>query len=355
MELYVQDSVTKMKNPASWYVNPEMLKVIDTDSTRLLLHQLTQMEARFAEYEMQGMSFPEMATVVPIESGFDYVGYMQQIKTGQAEFLSRNATSFPKATSGMTPHISAVIPIGQGYTLNYFEEQSARRFGMSPANDGEIMCAEFIDQKLDEAFHKGGLNPDNLVVKGFFDWFNGGADAQINAGTSIHKVTLGTGQAGNTWALKTGAELLRDINALISAVYKNSKKSRIANKLAMGLNAWDELSKKTLLTEEGTIANLMGVVENMLLRKGIMLVVDPYLDRIDFDGTTDETWDGTAGSSAIVAYADAPTNIQFRANRRQVLRPYEYNGFVTTVNTFGLTAGVQVKNTYFAAYMKGID
>jgi hypothetical protein len=352
-ELYIVDSKSGLKNPSSWYINPQMLQVMDNNSTRLLLHEITQMEARFAEFEMQGLSFPEMCSVVPIESGFDYVGYKQQIKTGQAEFLSRNATSFPKATSGLIPNITPVIPIGICYQINYFEEASARRFGMSVDADGMMMAAEFIDQKLDEAFHFGGRNPDNLEIKGLVDYLNGGADAQINAGTSVHKVTLGTGQSGNTWALKTGREILEDVGNLIAAVWVNSSKRKRANKLAMGLNAWQQLNKKTLLTEEGTVARLLPYLEATY--GDVRFVVDPYLDRINFTGTANETWDGQAGSSAVIAYEDAPTNIQFRASRREILRPYEYSGFTTTVNTFGLTAGTQIKNTYSMAYMKGID
>jgi hypothetical protein len=239
------------------------------------------------------------------------------------------------------------------YTINYFEQQSSNRFGMRLENDNVMDCAQYIDQKLDEAFHFGGRNPDNLEIKGFFDYFNGGADAQVNAGTSIHKVTLTTGQAGNTWALKTGAEIMRDVGLLIADVWVNSKKAKRAKVLAMGLNDWQELQSKTLLTEEGTVALLMPRLQ--AAHPDVKFVVDPYLDRISFTGTANETWDGNAGSSAIVAYDDDVTNIQFRAEGREILRPYEYKGFTTTVNTFGLCAGVQIKNTFFAAYMKGTN
>lgn len=351
-EIFVLDQQTGMKIPASWFIASEQLEVMDSAETKHLLHEITQMEAQYAEFDTQGLSFPEWCVVEPVASWADYVGYEQKLKAGQAEFISRNATSFPTAKTGKRPHIFPVIPIGQAFRINYFDRLKALRRGESLESEGFTDIAEYIDQKLDEAFHLGGMNPDNLEVQGFFDYLNGGAPAQINAGTSIHKSTLGTGVGGNTWALKTGAEIVADVGTAISDVFKNSKKLKRATKLAMGLDAWGELSKKTLITDEGIVGKILPYLQATY--PTVTFVMDPYLDAIDFD-VPNETWDGQAGSGCIVAYDDSPMNIKFRANRREILRPYEHKGFTTTINAFGLTAGVVVKNTYFASYMKGVS
>src|SRR3989344_6373134 len=200
MKIYITDAFGN-KRPASWYLPHTILEVLDTNSTRFLLHELTQMEAQFAEFQTQGISFPELCMVESIASGFDYVSYKQKLKDGQAQFMSRNATDFPKISMGMRPYTSAVIPVGVGFDVNLFEQQAAQRFGMSIDTEGLADCAEYIDKKLDESWHSGGTNPDGLVNKGIFDYMNGGADAEIAAGTSIYNTPLSVGAGGNTWAL----------------------------------------------------------------------------------------------------------------------------------------------------------
>jgi hypothetical protein len=351
MNIFVTDSKGN-KRPASHYLSREMLDVMDSTGTKLTLEQLTQMEAQFAAYEFQSVSYPKLFSVSPIASGFDYVAYKQRLVDGRAEFISRNATDFPTTTSGMRPYVTPVIPIGMAYTVNYFEEASLNRFGMSVEQDGPMDCAEFIDQKLDEAAHKGGQNPDGLIIKGIFDYLNGGGQTQIDAGETIYKVTLGTGDAGNTWALKTGSEIYQDIANGIMAVQVNSKLKSVCKVVAMGLTPWQEFNKKLIVDENGSNVLLASVVQRAF--PGVAFVPDPYLDLISFDGTPHETWNGSAGSSAVLFLDNSPNNMQFRASTREILRPYETKGFTTKVNTFALTAGLQLKRAYSGAYMKGV-
>jgi len=353
-KVYIEDAQGR-KNPASWYIPQQVLEVITDSHTKYMLHELTQMEAQFAEEDYENVLFPRLGTVEPIASGFDYVAYKQRLKLGgQAEFLSRTATNFPTADNGMKPYISPVIPIGIAYTVGFFEQATAQRFGLSLDMQGMQDCAEHIDIKLEEAWHKGALNPDGLLIKGFFDYLNGGGATELAAGTSIYKSTLGTGQAGNTWALKTGLEILRDIETLIEDVTYNSKGAASVKKVLMGFASHKELGRKDIVTEDGRLLRMRPYLAETYPQ--IEFIPDSYLDLISFTGPTQETWDGGATTNAVIAYDDRPTHFKFRANRREIIRPYETSGGfqAVKVNTYGLTAGIQMRKTYGATYMKGV-
>lgn len=355
-KVFVQDSQGN-KTPASWFLPPQALEVMDTGSTRLLLSEVTKLEAQFAEYQFAGTTFRELFAVEPIEDGVDYVGYKQKLVSGKAEFISRNATSFPTVSTGMKPYMKPVIPIGIAYTINFFEERSLKRWGMSAEQDGPEDCAQYIDQKLDEGAHAGGQDPDGLEIEGVFDWMNGGG-SHATGGTSFYEVTLGTGVSGNTWALKTGAEIYADIAAGIMSVFTNSKKNCVCKVVAMGFTAYYEFSRKLITDSSGATVKLEPVVRAAF--PNVKFVIDPYLDAITHTkgaggGANNETWNGSAGSGAVLFLDNDRRNMIFRANDREILRPYEYSGFNTKVNTFGLTAGLQVKRTYAGSYMKGVS
>jgi hypothetical protein len=353
-EITIVDTETGLVYPASWYIPDHILILQDTNQTRHMLHELTEIEAEFAEYETEGTTFAESGSVKSIAAGFNAVAYKQKLKDGKAAFLSRNATSFPTVTQGMRPYHTDIIPMGVAYDINFFEQQAAARFGISIDVEGVQDCAEYIDNLLEEAWHKGGLNPEGLLVKGSFDWFNGGGANEIAAGTSIYKVALSTGDAGNTWALKTGNEIAVDVARGVEAVRVNSKNKATCNKIKLGLQANATLGEKFFVAEGGIAIPLRRYLKETY--PDIMWVVSSYYDAIDFDGTPQETWDGNAGSGAVHFYADSPNNFKFLANRREILRPYEGpRGFQTAkVNTYGLTGGIQMRRTYTQAYMKGV-
>lgn len=347
--LYVEDSITGEKLPASWYLPQQYLDAVSSDRAQFELQQITKMEAQLVSYETEGISFPELGTVETIEDGFDYIGYQQKLRDGgRAEFISRNATSFPRLSSGQKPFIQAVVPIGVGLNINYFERIKAQRLGMPLESDKLMDCREEIDRKLDQAWHFGGINPDGLEVKGMFEWFNGGQAGQLADGTSIAKVPLTTGVSGNTWALKTGEEVFADIAAGINAVLLQSEGARRVNKIAMGLIAWTELTKKLIHVERGGIMKLEGYLREAF--PGITWVIDTHFDAISLTNPY-ETFNG---QGAVLFYADAANNFSFSAKRFDILRPYEHQGFTTTINTFGLTGGIKMKKPFSLAYMKGV-
>lgn len=342
--------------PALLRVRPDVLALTDASDMPLLLHELTQMEQQFVMQEDAPPKFAELGVVKPVDAGFDYVAWRQQTHAGAAQFISRDQTNFPKVSLGSRPYIAPVIPTGVGFTVNFFQQQALNRFGIRPDMMGMTNCAEAIDLALDLAWHKGGTNPDALQVQGMFGFFNGGGANEIAAGTSIYKSTLGTGGSGNTWALKTGEEILVDIATGIADVYTNSKTARTCKKIAWGLNAQAQVSKKFIRDGSGSAVRL-----DLYLKANypqIQFVVDPYFDRINMgaSGNPHESGlTGAAGSSCVLFYDDAETNFRFRANRREIVLPYDHEGFVTTVNTYGLTAGIEMFRTYAFTYMIGVD
>lgn len=359
-QVVIKDSKTGHKNPANWYLPPAVIAALETlkdseNQTRFLLHEVTQFEAEFIEQESEDATYKELFHVPPVPNGFDFMGYKEKLKTGQAEFISRNATSFPKSSAGIRPNFSAIIPVGMGFDTNYFEQQKAQRFGMNVDAEGLRDCAEYIDDKLNEGAYFGARNPDGLEVKGLFDFCNGGG-ANVDVGKSFAKVAVTPGDGGSTAADMTGKELADNLLDLIDNPFYISRKKARARVVGVGLDLWKIMGKKSVIMEADSGGSIYKSVRDYLQkeRPDVKWVVDSFFDSVNFNQTDSETWDGEAGSGCAVALDNRETCMQYPASDREILRPYETRGFVTTTNTYGLTAGLQVKKIYAGSYMKGL-
>lgn len=311
------------------------------------------MESGFANHVTQGINYPKLCQVDPIKDGFDYTSYRQKLSNGEAKFISRNESNFPVINNKFTTHTQPVIPIGIAYTINFFEKQSAEMYGVRLDDEGNIECAEYIDNKLEEAWHKGGSNEDGLVTKGMFDYFNGGTDAKIKAGTSIHKIESIAGEDSGEllWKNMSGLDIYKDFARGILSVTTNSRMSKRCDTVVYGLKALQAMGGKTIIAENGTVRDLLGYLP-VAFPQIKNWIVDPYMDDIEFKGVS-ETFNGQEGSGAVLFYDSSPTNIKYKAVNRRILNPYEHKAMVTKVNSYGLCGGLQVRNTFFATYLKG--
>lgn len=349
--IYIQDSATGMNLHSSCFLPLPLLMSIKDSNAQNMLDKMIDWESEFVEQETEGIYFPMLGTTEGFEPSAEWLGYQQKVKQGQAKFLSRRATNFPTTGYGTRPFVQATIPIGIAYTINLFQDLAARKFGVSLDGNGLADCAEYIDLGLDEGWHYGGVSEeDHTSFNGMFQLFNGGAEEQLDAGTSLPKVALSTGDAGNTWTLKTGNEIVTDIEAGIAAVKLRSKNKKRVKKIAWGLKVGVEISKKDYVNDTGGVERLTNYLKRTYPE--ITFVEDSFFDDMQLENEH-ETF---AGGSSVFFYDDAKTNFKFRANRREIIRPYEApKGFqLVKVNTYGICGGIQAFNNYFGAYMKDV-
>lgn len=341
------------RRAVSALIRPDILEIADDASSRFLIQQVTDIEKDFASYVTQGLNYPQLCQVDTIKDGFDYHTYRQKVSSGEAQFISRSETNFPVVNNKFTTHTQPVIPIGIAYTINFFESQKAVMYGVNLDDEGNIDCAEYIDNKLEEAWHRGGSNEEGLETKGIFDYLNGGTEAKLKAGASIHKIAATAGEtSGETlWADMSGREIYKDIARGIRSVTTNSRNTKRCDTVVWGLDAAEAMADKTVVDENGSVRDLVTYLPTAFpqIKNWIL---DPYLDSIKFKGVS-ETFDGEEGSGVVLFYDSSPTNIRFKAVNRRVLTPYEHKALATKVNTYGLCGGLQVRNTFFATYLKG--
>lgn len=346
----ITDEATGRQWGPSSFLPAHIIEIADATNINRMITEMVGWEANFIEQEFDDILFTQLGTVESVDPAQTHVGYQQRTKTGQADWISRRESNFGTIGADTLPFMSPVIPLGVAYDINLFEDLTARKFGVNLDAQSMMDCAEYIDQKLEEAWHLGGKSPDNLQVTGMFNLFNGGGTAQLAAGTTLPKVALTPGASGNTWDQKTGNEIDADIAAGIAAVQLASKGKKRVNKIVMGLRAWVEIQKKDIRDDDGGTIRLMPYLQRTY--PGIQWVVDNYFDNMVLTNANESFTGGTG----VFFYADAPNNFKFRANRREVVRPYEAaKGFqLVKVNTYGLCAGIQAFNNYFGAYMKDV-
>lgn len=345
--LYIHDSGSGLDLHSSCYLPLPLIMSIQDSNAEYMIDQMIGWEADFVEEETEGIYFPMLGTTEGFEVSAEWLGYQQKVKQGQAKFISRRATNFPTTGQDTRPFVQATIPIGIAYTINLFQQAASQKFGVSLDSNGMADCAEYIDLGLDEGWHYGGVSEeDHTSFNGMFMLFNGGGDNELAAGTTLPKVITEGGDVGDTWDLMTGNEIVNDIENGIATVMKRSRNKKKVSKIAWGLRVEEIILKKDFVNDTGGVERLKSYLKRAYPE--IEFVVDTFFDDIQLINPH-ETF---AGQSAVMYYSDDKKNFKFRANRREVIHPYEApKGFqLVKVNCFGICGGIQAFNNYFGAY-----
>lgn len=357
-DIQIKDHDTGRMLPP-WFLLPQaVIALSDSTNTRRFLHEVVAMENELQEFETAGLFFPKMFYTEAAPRGKAFIGYKQKIRQGQAKLLSRSANKFPRTDSQIKAHLAPIAPIGLSYEINYFDREEAEVLGQDLDREGMYDTREGIMEGIDKVFHFGGATPDGEIVKGVLEFLNGGGADEITDGTTFYKITLTTGDSGNTWALKTGKEIFEEIGGAMAYGFKKTMGKRMYNKMAIGFNANDSFMTKTLIDEDNGINTTM-TVDQAVKKKypDLQVIVNPNLDNINLVAlglSLQETWNGGSDDNAVLFWNDSKSNYRLIVDAINVLRPYEHSGFTTVTNAFGLVSSFMPKKLTDFAYIKGV-
>ena len=206
---------------------------------------LTQ-QAAHIETEVYRIRYPEIQypNLIPVDTSAGEwartVEFTSMDQVGKADWFDADANDMPRADVNMQKYSQQIHMAGIGYGFNLDELNYAMRVGISL--DTERASAA---RRAYEEFMEGIA----LVGDSRKNWLGLINQSAVTATTAPAD---GTGSA-TTFASKTGDQIARDINALLSAINTGSKGVEVANTLALPLDQFNLLSTKRMGTDGASI------------------------------------------------------------------------------------------------------
>jgi hypothetical protein len=167
-------------------------------------------ELEYVKGQTYDIQYPElkMTRLIPVsgEAGpaAETITFESYGMTGVAKVISNYATDLPRVDVYGTEDTVKVKSIGDAYGYNLQEIRASAKTGKNLPTRKAAAARKAIDKKVD----------DIALLSRATDGVNGGLTGLLyNA--NVTKVTVTTGVGGYTWALKTAAEILHDLNEVV--------------------------------------------------------------------------------------------------------------------------------------------
>lgn len=287
------------------------------------------------EIEYPDIVYP---TLVPVENGGDQwtqvVTYASSDRIGQAAWFQANAHDVPLVAE--TRNITATnVHMGAiGYRYNEEELAVAARMGLNLTNDRANTARRAAEEFIERVafFGDTGMGFSGLVNS-----------AAVTSGTAVND---GAGTT-TTWATKTGDQIVRDINQILSGVYTTSLGIETADTLLMSLQAFNEISTRRVAAEL-PMTILEWVMRNnaFTAQTGRPLTIRavPRLETA-----------GSGNTSRLVAYRRSPDVV-----RLYIPMPFQFRGpwrtgpLVYEVPAIFRLGGVDIRRPGAFRYLDGI-
>jgi len=271
-------------------------------------------EERFAEYDWR--------TLIPtrlLAPGEDDIKYRRYTGVGVAQFIVAYADDLPRVDLAGAETIVSAKDIGDSYGVSLKEVRRAAMVGTNVSAAKAIMARRAMEQKLQQVAETG--SPE----RGLYGLIN-----QPN-------VTIAA--AGGTWATRTPAQIVADVNALVQGMRDDTKRIESPTDLLL------PDAQYTLLATTPYQAGLETTILDFILK------TNRYLRNIT-------AWDslkgaGAGGTNRIVAYRKAPDVLEGLVREFEELGPQVRN-LETVTNCIAATGGVIVSLPMAVRYMDGV-
>jgi hypothetical protein len=290
-----------------------------------LTPQLHRIEAEV--YMTKYPSF-DISRFVPVVSEGDMwdVGTLvySMDNVGQAEFLAGGAFDVPYASTKMAQATRNFHLAGIGYEWNTQELQRAAKAGRSLSSDKAGAAVQASDRFI-YSLAMTGRNPGMAASEKGWTGFTNNGDApaaQVAAdGTSSSRL----------WSAKTPDQILRDINAALTAVETGTGETHVANRLMLPTSAYNYVATTRIGDTNSTILSFL--TANNVAGEGLVIGKSRALETA-----------GTGGTTRMVAYDFNPQVLRFLLpGPHQFLPPFQKSSLVYEVAGIMNVGGLDVR------------
>lgn len=249
-------------------------------------------------------------------------------QVGKAQFLAGAAFDMPYASTLMNQHSHAFHLAGIGYEWSTQELQRAAKLGRALTSD-KAMAADQVSQAFLWSIAMTGKTPGAATSeKGWTGLINNGSapSAQVAAD--------GTGSS-RLWADKTDEQVLRDINAAITAVHTGTGETHVANTLLLPTTAFQELASRRLGDTGDTLLDFIRTKNAYTALTGLPLTIR---------ATRALETAGTGSTRRLVAYDNSREVVRFHLpGPHQFLPAFQKSSMVYEVGGIMNVGGTEVR------------
>lgn len=244
-------------------------------------------------------------------------------QVGEAQFMAGGAFDMPYASAKMAQatknfHLAAI-----GYEWNTQELQRAAKLGRSLSSD-KAMAAKLAADRFIYGIAMTGKTPGGVAEKGWTGFTNNGSapSAQVAAD--------GTGSS-RLWSTKTADQILRDINAALTAVETGTGETMVADTLVLPTSAYNYIATTRVGDTNATILSFL--LANNVAGEGLTILKSRALETA-----------GTGSTTRMIAYANSPQVIKFHLpGAHQFLPAFQKSSLVYEVGGIMNVGGVEVR------------
>lgn len=252
-------------------------------------------------------------------------------QVGHAEFMAGGAFDVPYASTNMRQatrnfHLAAI-----GYEWNTQELQRAAKLGRSLSSDKAQAAVQAADRFI-YGIAMTGKNAKGENEKGWTGFTNNGSvpSAQVaNDGTGSSRL----------WSAKTPAQILRDINAALTAVETGSSETHIADTLVLPTSAYNYIA--TTPRADGSDMTILSYLRaNNVFGPSLNIMKSRALETA-----------GTGSTTRMVAYERNPQVLRFLLpGPHQFLPAFQKSSLVYEVAGLMNVGGLDVRLPKAMAY-----
>lgn len=244
-------------------------------------------------------------------------------KVGQAEFMAGGSFDMPYASTTMGQGVRNFHLAAIGYEWNTQELQRAAKLGRSLSSD-KAQAAVLSADRFIYGIAMTGKTPRGENEKGWTGFTNNGSapSAQVaNDGTA----------ASRLWSAKTPDQILRDINAALTAVETGTNETHVANTLVLPTSAYNYIATTRVGQGDGTI--LAFLQANNVAGEGLTILKSRELETA-----------GTGSTTRMVAYDNNPQVLKFMLpGAHQFLPAFQKSSLVYEVGGLMNVGGCDVR------------
>lgn len=242
---------------------------------------------------------------------------------GKAKFLAAEAFDVPYASNNMTQSLRDFHLAGIGYEWTTPEMERAARLGRALSSDKARAAVRAADHFI-YGIAMNGQTPDAVDEKGWTGFVNNGS------APSAQVANDGTGSS-RLWSAKTADQILRDINAALTAVETGTSEVHVANKLVLPTTAYNYIATTRVGDTNATILNYLQ--QNNLAGEALTILKSRALETA-----------GTGSTTRMIAYDDDPDVLRFHLpGAHQFYAPFQKSSFVYEVAGLMNVGGLDVR------------
>lgn len=260
------------------------------------------------------------------------VTYYSMDRTGVAGWINGKAYDIPLVGTALNQSQTAVHMAGVGYDYGLEEVNQARMTGMNLPAEKAAVAKRASEEFIDAIALVGD------TAKGFEGLFT---STTVTASTAPNGAS-----ASPLWTNKTPAEIVKDINAILSGVFTATNTTRMADTLLLPWTQYQYIAS-TLLT-----ANMDTTILQFVERTNVYTAANARPLNIRGVRTLDTR--GAGGTARMIAYRNNPEVLKLHMPMPHQFLPVQIEGLSYVIPGIFRLGGLDIRLPKEIRYTDGI-